>query len=422
MLTSRRIPMAFIAIVIAALLPLVWGISSAAATGNPATVTVRIQGLGGETLLQQTQVTTNTTPIAVEGGGTCEGTSAGGAIYDATGGAWRVKGQSEGVELQGLEGLDLPEFNSKEPSGIYWAFWLEGKYAEQGMCSQPIVSGQHIVLFPQCYAVGPMCQNATAPNNFLTAVSVGATANVGQQVPITLGALNTETALPESSLPEGDLLTDGAQTFAPAADGIANVSFSAPGIYTLQAHAPDSVASDPITICVHNGNDGTCGTTPIFYACATPSVAVPACYACATTPVAVPACIGPVVVKPQPGADIATIKGVENGHRYSRRKGPRILQGVVQVPASGTLKQVRISLQRREGKHCSVFSGIKEAFVRARCGTMRFFSAGDTESFSYLLPSSLPAGRYVYDIEAIDSTGKPTKLVPGVSHVVFYVK
>ncbi len=421
MLTSRRISLALCATIVAISLLFAWTISSASATGNPATVTVRIQGLGGETLLQQTQVTTSATPITIEGG-TCEGTSAGGAVYDATGGAWKVKNQSEGVELQGLEGLDLPEFNSKEPSGVYWAFWLEGKYAEQGMCSQSIVSGQHIVLFPQCYAVGPMCQSATSPNNFLTAVPAVATANVGQQVSVTLGALSTETALPESSLPEGDLLADGAQTFAPAADGVTNVSFSAPGLYTLQAHAPNSVASDPFTICVHNGNDGTCGTTPIFYACATPSVAVPACYTCATASVAVPACVGPVVVTPQPGADIVTIKGVENGHRYSRRKGPHILQGVVQVPAGGTLKQVRISLQRREGKRCSVFSGTKEAFVRARCDTTRFFSAGDSESFSYLLPSSLPPGRYVYEIEALDDSGNLTKLVPGVSHVVFYVK
>ncbi len=402
MFTSRRISLALGVTVIAALLPLAWSISSASATSNPATVTVRVQGLGGETLLQQTQVTTNTTPIAIEGDGTCEGTSAGGAVYDATGGNWKVKSQSEGVELQGLEGLDLPEFKEKEPSGIYWAFWLEGKYAEQGICSQSIASGQHIVLFPQCYAVGPMCQSATSPNNFLTAVPVGATANIGQQVPVTLGALSTETALPESSLPEGDLLTDGAQTFAPAADGITNVSFSAPGLYTLQAHAPDSVASDPFTICVHNGNDGTCGTT---------LPGVPSVKDAPET----------MNVTPVAGAT-ATIGGVKNGRRYSRRKGPRILQGLVQVPADGTLREVRISLQRRKGKHCTVFSGAKETFVRAQCGAKRFFSVGDTESFTYLLPASLPPGRYVYDIEAINDGGNVTKLVPGVSHVVFYVK
>jgi hypothetical protein len=405
MLKSRRICMVLAATVIAALLPLAWVISSAAATGNPATVTVRIQGLGGETLLQQTQVTTNTTPIAIAGGGTCEGTSAGGAVYDATGGNWKVENQPEGVELQGLEGLDLPEFNSKEPSGIYWAFWLEGKYAEQGICSQSIASGNHIVMFPQCYAVSPLCQSATAPNNFLTAVPAGATANVGQQVPVTLGALNTETALPESSLPGGDLLTDGAQTFAAAPDGVANVSFSAPGLYTLQAHAPDSVASDPFTICVHNGNDGNCGTTLASSSGSAKST---------TTTLGASQTIVSYAAK---------VTGVKNRHVYSRRSAPRLLAGVVDVPTGGTLRQVRISLQRRYRGRCFDFNGARESFVKTKkCGSAAFFSVGGSESFSYLLPARLPKGSYTYDIEAINSTGQATKLVNGISHVVFQVK
>ena len=413
---SRRMLPAVVATVIAALLPLVWIVSSAAATGNPATVTVRIQGLGGETLLQQTQATTNTTPIAIAGGGTCEGTSAGGAVYDATGGDWKVKNQPEGVELQGLEGLDLPEFNSKEPSGVYWAFWLEGKYAEQGICSQSIASGQHIVMFPQCYAIGPMCQSATAPNNFLTAVPAGATANVGQQVPVTLGALSTETALPESSLPGGDLLTDGAQTFAPAADGVANVSFSAPGLYTLQAHAPDSVASDPFTICVHNGEDGTCGTHLPLVTCAA-SLSLGG-------GLAHEACAPPLRLPPYPvPTDVPRVNGIANGHVFRRHHGPRVLQGEVEVLNGGTLHQVRISLRRRYRGRCFDFSGSRESFVRTKkCGSATFFSVGGSESFSYLLPTRLPKGRYVFDIEGVDSTGQTTKLVSGVSHVVFQVK
>jgi hypothetical protein len=376
--------------------------SSALGAGSPATVTVRVQGLGGETLLAQTQVTTNTTPISIEGGGTCEGTSAGGAIYDATGGKWKVKQQSEGVELQGLEGLDLPEFNSKEPSGIYWAFWLEGKYAENGICSQPIASGQHIVMFPQCYATGPMCPSATAPDNFLTAVPAGTVANVGQQVSVTLGALNTGTALSETSLPEGDLLTDGAQTFAPTAAGVVDVSFSAPGLYTLQAHAPDSVASDPFTICVHNGNDGTCGTT------------VPAAKA---EPASHPA------PAPAPAADVAKIEGIKKGGHYRRHRGPRVLRGLVQVPAGGTLRDVRIGLERFRGRRrCQAFDGRRARLVRARCGVIRLFSVGSAESFSYLLSRALPAGRYVYEIEAVNDSGSATVPVPGVSRVVFYVK
>jgi hypothetical protein len=373
--------------------------AACAFAGQPSTVTVRIQGLGGETLLQQTQVTTNTTPVPVEGG-TCEGTSAGGAIYDATGGSWKAKSQSEGVELQGLEGLELPEFNSKEPSGVYWAFWLEGKYAEQGICSQPIASGQHLVLFPQCYASGPMCPSATAPESFLTAAPATATANVGQHVPVTLGALSTETAAAESSLPAGDLLADGAQTFAPAADGVADVSFSAPGLYTLQAHAPDSVASDPFTICVHNGNDGTCGTQ-------------------------ITAIGGPEILPaplPKPTPDTPHIGGVKDHHTYARRRAPRILSGSVEVPSGGTLREVRLSLLRTKRGRCYAFDGRRAAFVRSRCATQHFFKVAATSSFSYLLPKRLPAGRYVYAIEAVAATGATTALVPGVSQIVFDVK
>ncbi len=371
-----------------------------ALAGQPSTVTVRIQGLGGETLLEQTQVTTNATPIAVEGGGICEGTSAGGAVYDATGGRWKAKNQSEGIELQGLEGLDLPEFSSTEPSGIYWALWLEGKYAEHGICSQPIASGQHIVLFPQCYATGPLCPSATTPANFLTAIPAATTTNVGQQVPVTLGALNTETAAADSSLPEGDQLSDGAQTFAPGANGVAEVSFSAPGLYTLQAHAPDSVASDPFTICVHNGDDGTCGTP-------------------------LPAHGGPEIISPPPPkqpVDLASAGGAASGHTYSRRRTPRVLTGSVEVPSGGTLREVRLSLQRSRRGRCWAFNGARAAFVRIRCGTVRFFKVANTSSFSYLLPTRLPAGRYVYEVQAVSDAGVVTAIAKGVSRIAFDVK
>jgi hypothetical protein len=62
-------------------------------------------------------------------------------------------------------------------------------------------------------------------------------------------------------------------------------------------------------------------------------------------------------------------------------------------------------------------------FVRAgKCAPAAFFSVGGAESFSYLLPARLAAGRYAYDIEAVDSSGRVTGLVGGVSHVVFRVR
>ena len=91
-----------------------------------------------------------------------------------------------------------------------------------------------------------------------------------------------------------------------------------------------------------------------------------------------------------------------------------MLEGSVEIPFGGTLRQVRISLQRRYRGRCFDFSGSRESFVRTKkCGSAAFFSVGGSESFSYLLPARLPKGSYTYDIEAIDSTGQPTKLVSG---------
>jgi hypothetical protein len=378
------------------------GVASADAAG-PATVTVRIQGLN-ETLLPQTEVTTSATPIAVENL-TCEGTTAGGALFDATNGHWVAKASSTGVELLGLEGLNFPEF-SKNPR-IYWAFWLNGKAAPLGVCAESIASGDHIVMFPQCYETGPMCASATAPDHFLTITGPEpASANVGQPMQVKLASISTgETGGLEPTLPEGTLLSAGPLNVVPGAGGVATITFSAPGTYLLQAHAPDSVPSDSYSICVHNGNDGNCGATLTIGSGST------------------------ITTTTTPGASqttvpyMAKIAGVKNGHVYSHRSAPRLLAGVVDVPAGGTLRQVRISLQRHYHGRCFDFNGPRESFVRTKkCGSAVFFSVGASESFSYLLPARLPKGSYTYDIEAINSAGQATKLVSGISHVVFQVK
>ncbi|HXC45529.1 MAG TPA: hypothetical protein VNU24_02905, partial [Solirubrobacteraceae bacterium] len=86
MLTSRRFSVAFGAMLFFSLL-----FVSSAFAGQPSTVTVRVVGLTGTTLLPQTSVTTSTAAIESEAGESCSGTSAGGALYDAVHGNWVVK-------------------------------------------------------------------------------------------------------------------------------------------------------------------------------------------------------------------------------------------------------------------------------------------------------------------------------------------
>jgi len=196
------------------------------------------------------------------------------------------------------------------------------------------------------------------------------------------------------------------------AQGDATLAFYSTGAYVLHvtgAVAGPATMRTEASVCVHAGNDGTCGTAlPIT--CPTSAGATCPPLERTSTP-------------PPPLAASARITGVKNGHVYSRRSAPRLLAGVVEVPSGGTLRQVRISLQRRYHGRCFDFSGSRESFVRTKkCGSAAFFLVGESESFSYLLPARLPKGSYVYDIEAINNTGQATKLVSGISHVVFQVK
>ncbi len=403
---SRRTPLALVFALFSTLL-----LASTATAGTPSTVTVRVVGLTGTTLLPQTQVTTTTTPIDPDGNppDVCSGTSAGGALYDAIQGNWVVKydGAELGYEIDGIQGLNFPPFSAKPDA--YWSFWLNDAPASSGACGQELAEGADVVFFAQCDAEGIDCpSSATSPQHFLTEAAPSS-AQVGTPVSITVGSLNTETGMAEASVPSGTTVTAGSLSGTPNAQGVAMLTFPSTGTYTIDAAAPDSVPSDPHTVCVHNGNDGTCGTT-VEHPIACPATAS--------------ACEGPVKVHfpPPPPPEVARVGGVVNSHVYSRRGAPRILEGSVEVPLGDTLREVRVALERTVHHRCFAFSGRRGAFVRAGCHAMRFFDVADTTSFSYLLPARLPAGRYVYDIEAVDDAGNVTKLADGVSHVVFDVK
>jgi hypothetical protein len=385
--------------------------ASSAVAGQPSTVTVRVVGLTGTTLLPQTQITTTTTPIDPDGepADLCSGTSAGGALYDATQGNWVVKfDPGIGYEIDGIQGLNFPPFSSKPDA--YWSFWLNDAPATMGACEQELEQGTDVVFFAQCEGSGVDCPtSATAPQHFLTETAPGSSSvQVGTPMSVLIGSLSTATGHAKT-LPSGVTVSSGSIKATPNAQGFATLTFPSVGTYTIEASAPDSVPSDPHTVCVHNGNDGTCGTGLPPGPCAAAAGAG--------------SCEGPPVSGlPLTVTESVIVDGVKPGHVYSRRHSPRILGGVVKISQGGTIREVRISLQRRHDGRCTVFNGTKATFVRARCGSRRFFSVGDAESFSYLLPSSLPPGRYVYDVEGVNDIGYPTKLVPGVSHVVFYVK
>ncbi len=373
--------------------------SSALAEGTPATVKVRVEGPGGRTLLPQTEVSTTTVPVPVQGG-TCSGTSAGGALYDATHGSWKATLEPEGVEIDGIDGLDLPSF--AEGTYAYWAFWLNNEYAPLGACSEELSPGADVVFVMQCYAPGAECtESSSAPDHFLTATPPAArTLLVGESTTVKVGSISTQTGSAESSLPAQTLLSAGSQSVTPDAGGTATVSFSAPGSYTIQAKAPDSVPSDPYVICVHGAGDGGCGTS------------------------AARAPVGGVEAFQQrysgPFALAARSTAPLDGHRYARGHGPRLLSGT--ILSHEPVTSVSLELRRQNNGRCSAYNGTTERFQKARCGRGTAFVVGKTGSFSYLLPSALAPGRYVLDISAQDPAGDHTTLARGFSRIVFYVR
>jgi hypothetical protein len=268
--------------------------------------------------------------------------------------------------------------------------------------------GDRVLFFPACF--GTACPpGSTSPTPL--GIEAPASANVGESVPVMVKRYN---AKGEASPAIGATVTGVATTATTDSGGHATLSFPSAGEFTLRASASESVR-DEATICVHNGVDGTCGTQPPQVACAD---------SLSPGGLAHEACAPPLRLPPYPiPTEVARVNGIANGRVFRRHRGPRLLQGDVEVVNGGTLRQVRISLERRYRGRCFDFSGSRERFVRVKkCGSAAFFSVGGSESFSYLLPAPLPRGRYVYDIEGVDGAGHTTKLVSGVSHVVFTVK
>jgi hypothetical protein len=398
----RRAPLLAAVAVAAVLAPV--GASQASAA-EPETVTVRVEGFNGVTLLGQTQVTTSTTAIPVEGA-SCSGTSAGGALYDAIHGNWQVKNEPEGISILGIDGVDLPPFGVGNYA--YWSLWVNSEFASSGACTQEVGPNAHIVFAGQCFALGAECPtSASAPDHFLTSTPPTSSAvGVGEPVSVTIGALSTISAGQES-LPGGVSVTGGSLSAAPNAQGVATLSFGAAGTYTLQAHAPDSVPSDSYAVCVHNGNDGTCGTSaPSGSGGATAS--------------GVSGFKTAAIPYRGPYALVADVSDVINGHFYRRGGAPRLLSGT--VLAHSSVSSVSLELRRQYRGRCYAYDGVRARFLAARCGHGSFFAVSGTGKFSYLLPSSLAPGRYVLDVQAHDVAGNTTTLARGTSRVVFHVR
>jgi hypothetical protein len=385
MLTSRRISLALGAACIC-----LFALASSALAAGPATVTVRVEGLNA-TLVPPTQVTTTTAPVVKDGnpGDACPGTSAIGALELATDGNWGGPWSTSfhQYELFSIEG-ESHEFGS----GAFWDLWVDHVASEVGACEAEPSAGQEVLLYP-CPETASECPSPLgiqAPDsanlNEPLAVSVVKYAFNGAAAPVS-----------------GASIIGGGTQVSTNASGQATVSFSSAGEHTLSVTAPESVRTEA-TVCVHNANDGTCGTS----SSAGTSTGGVAGFKAATPPYK-----GPFAL-------VASVKDPIDGHVYPRADAPRVLAGT--ILAHTGVSAVSLELRREYKGRCSAYEGVRERFVRAGCGHGSFFNVSSNGTFSYLLPSALAPGRYVLDIQASDLAGNRTTPARGSSRIVFYVR
>jgi hypothetical protein len=354
---------------------LVLGLATAPMAGATS-VSVRI--VGDAVGIDSTVVDTTAAPVP----GGCPGHSAGGAIDKAVGGNW------DRMEFVSTILGETHTYTARD----YWNLWINDTYAQQGICTYTVNPGDRILVLVQ------RDDAASRPTVFpLTLAGVPATVTAGQPFTVTVreqrtdGAATTPTAIAGATVAAGGISaqTDG--------DGHATLVLPTPGQVELRAARAGNVASDAAGLTV-----------------------VPAATGASDVPVA-PGVPPPVLSHTPPRA---TLRGIRDGQRFARGKGPRRLQAVIDSGPAGVLA-VKLRLTRTDRGRCTYFSGTSERFRRAAgCGAANgfWFGVGSASTVDYLLPRALPRGRYVLDANAIDKAfNRDDARRRAANRVVFHV-
>jgi len=383
---------------------------------------MRIEG-SSQTLLSPTVVTTQADPFHPANdpvaGHTCPGTSAGQALELSTGGTWSgTYFTSFGdYEVDSILGEAHP---TGATDGGYWSFWVNNAPAQVGVCQQQLNPGDQVLFFPDCFG--------TCPAGFVSPAVLGlrVPAVVQSGTPFTASVVSYPNAGGQPSALVGATITGGGASATTGPGGQATVTLATPGSYLLGAAAPNTVRTES-AICVHNGNDGNCGTTKGKPGAPATGPAAGGQGMSGGTGATRPA---GCVTNGSDGlcgtldktAPIARLQ-IAEGRHFAHGRGPRVLSGTVTADPSG-LRTIRLRLTRLNHRVCQVFSPQKTTLVDGSCriDVAPWFPVGPPSPFSYLLRKRLPAGRYVLDVEAVDNAGNvEAKQVPGRSRIVFRV-
>ncbi|HEY2718862.1 MAG TPA: hypothetical protein VGI52_04460 [Solirubrobacteraceae bacterium] len=393
---SRLTPRTVSALLGCALLLLIF--ASLADGAEPATTTVRVEGVN-QTVLPPTTVTTNGTAVEKDGNHehTCAGGSAAGALEQATSGNWGGEWFSSfhGYSVERILGETLA-FEPSAPVNYFWSYWLDNKASSVGICEGELSSGESVLFFPECFSEEEPNPCPPPPNP----LGIDAPQAVEAGVPFTATVTSYANVSGAASPAVGAVITGGDTQATTDAAGHATLTLSATGNQLLRVTAPNSVRSEA-NVCVHKGLDGNCGA--MSPANGEPEIVHPPA----------PAYKGPYAV-------VARTSGLAEGHVYAHGHAPQVLKGSVTTKAP--IVSVSLELRRSHRGRCFAYNGSTERFQRAHCGQGSFFKVGSAPSFSYLLPAALAPGRYVLDVQAIDAAGNRTTLARGSSRTVFFVR
>jgi hypothetical protein len=347
---------------------------------GPANVTVRAEG-DADTLLPRSAVTTTTTPVNKTGrsGEQCSGTSAAGALERATNGDWAGTWSQYGYSVDAIK-KERHTFSDAK----FWSVWLNGKPTSSGVCDTELQEGDALLFFPQQNCFGANCDPDEVLDLQVPATAQRGVAFTAKVVQLSGGFDDSFNPTVSASPAAGATISVPGGAVTTGADGTAQVTLGMePGQIQLRASKPGAIRETE-SVCLGTGDDGRCG-------------------------------------KADKSAPQARITAVKEGATYTAADAPRELKGTVAADPAGLLG-VKLRLTRRSGGKCWYFSGGKEEFRETRCGRSFPFAIGDRADWSYLLPSALKPGRYVFDVIAIDKSYNRDALARGRNRVVFTVR
>ena len=373
--SARRAPRRLAALAVPCLVLTGLALPAPVLAADPAavTVTVRIEGRNA-TLLPTTTVVTRSTPVPGAG---CPGNTVAGAIDVATAGNW-----DQGIFTQTI----LGETHAFGPDSDYWAEWVNNRLGG-GICNDVVAAGDAVLMHVD-FSPPPAFASTVFP---IEVSGVPPSVDRGESITVSVAEHKPDATFTSSvAVPAaGVTVAGGGASAVTGADGKATLSFATPGTYTVQASRTGGTRSIPASICVHDGADGTCGTS-------------------VWPPVVAAKAIGPT----------GSIAGVTGGQTFAAARAPRELRGTV-LAGSSPVRWIHLRLLRRQGTRCAFYSAVRERFSPTRVCERGwyFYKVAERPDWSYLLPERLGAGRYTLEVVGTDLAGLTTR-----SRTAFTVK